>query len=142
MDFSFLPRMKSISRLIALFGLLISNNTQAQVWINEIDSDTPGTDDKELVELRTPAPFTSLNGYTLVFYNGNPTASNANRSYLSIALDGFSTDANGLFLIGNNAVSPVPSLILPNNIIQNGEDAVAVYQAPVANFPDSTLANA
>ncbi len=114
----------------------------AQVWINEIDSDTPGTDDKEFVELRTPSPFTSLNGYTLVFYNGNPTASNANRSYLSLSLDGFSTDANGLMLIGNNAVSPVPTIVIPNNVIQNGEDAVAVYQAPVANFPDSTLANA
>ena len=125
--------------LMGLF-LLISSPLGAQVWINEIDSDTPGTDDKEFVELRTPMPFTSLNGYTLVFYNGNPTASNANRSYLSLSLDGFSTDANGLFLIGNNAVSPVPTLILPNNVIQNGEDAVAVYQAPIANFPDSTLA--
>lgn len=142
MVLSFPLQLKRLRFLLVFLGFMFPIGAQAQVWINEIDSDTPGTDDKEFVELRTPAPFTSLNGYTLVFYNGNPTASNANRSYLSIALDGFSTDANGLFLIGNNAVSPVPSLILPNNIIQNGEDAVAVYQAPVANFPDSTLANA
>ena len=133
--------MFHIKRLL-ITGLLWLTTTPlfAQVWINEIDSDTPGTDDKEFVELRTPSPFTSLNGYTLVFYNGNPTASNANRSYLSVSLDGFSTDANGLILIGNNAVSPVPTIVIPNNVIQNGEDAVAVYQAPVANFPDSTLA--
>jgi hypothetical protein len=133
--------MFHIKRLL-ITGLLWFTTTPlfAQVWINEIDSDTPGTDDKEFVELRTPSPFTSLNGYTLVFYNGNPTASNANRSYLSVSLDGFSTDANGLILIGNNAVSPVPTIVIPNNVIQNGEDAVAVYQAPVANFPDSTLA--
>lgn len=131
---------KLTSLLLLTFFIFISNLTKAQIFINELDSDTPGIDNMEFVELRTLIPFTSLNGNVLVFFNGNPTASNANMSYYTLSLNGLVTDANGIVTLGNNLVSPVPDLIFSDNIIQNGEDAVAVYQGTVANFPDGTLA--
>jgi hypothetical protein len=131
---------KLTSLLLLTFFVFISNLSKAQIFINELDSDTPGIDNMEFVELRTLIPFTSLNGHVLVFFNGNPTASNANMSYYTLSLNGLVTDANGIATLGNNLVSPVPDIIFSDNIIQNGEDAVAVYQGTVANFPDGTLA--
>ncbi len=131
---------KLTSLLLLTFFVFISNLSNAQIFINELDSDTPGIDNMEFVELRTLIPFTSLNGHVLVFFNGNPTASNANMSYYTLSLNGLVTDANGIVTLGNNLVSPVPDLIFSDNIIQNGEDAIAVYQGTVADFPDGTLA--
>ena len=71
-------------------------------------------------------------------FNGSTSGSDS--SYLAIDLNGFQTDLNGLFLIGNNNVSPSAQIIIPNNSIQNGADAVAIYQAPLSSFPNSTLA--
>jgi hypothetical protein len=112
----------------------------AQVFINELDSDTPGIDNKEFVEIRTLTPYSSLNGYVLVFFNGNAASSTANLSYYTIDLSNITTDINGIATIGSNSVSPVPNKIVPDNIIQNGEDAIAIYQAPATAFPDGTLA--
>lgn len=131
---------KLTSLLLLTFFVFISNLSKAQIFINELDSDTPGIDNMEFVELRTLIPFTSLNGNVLVFFNGNPTASNANMSYYTLSLNGLVTDANGIATLGNNLVSPVPDIIFSDNIIQNGEDAIAVYQGTVADFPDGTLA--
>lgn len=135
--------MKSLllKALRCLFVFSVLNQAaKAQIYINELDSDTPGIDTKEFVEIRTMIPFTSLNGYVLVFFNGNPTASNANESYYAISLNGLVTDANGLVVIGNNAVTPVPALLFSDNVIQNGEDAVAIYQGNLGDFPAGTLA--
>lgn len=108
--------------------------------INEIDSDTPGIDTKEFVEIKSQTPNFSLDGYVLVFYNGNPTGSTSNKSYFAISLNGLTTDVNGLALIGNTEVSPVPQKIFSNSSIQNGPDAVAIYQGSYADFPIGTLA--
>lgn len=133
----------SISHLISCFLLcfLLTQASFAQVFINELDSDSPGIDDKEFVEIRTLSPNTSLNGYVLVFFNGNPTSSTANQSYFAIDLNGLTTDVNGLVTIGNTLVSPVPNRIFPDNTIQNGEDAIAIYQTSISNFPTGTVAN-
>ena len=112
----------------------------AQIFINELDSDTPGIDNKEFVEIRTLTPYSSLNGYVLVFFNGNAASSTANLSYYTIDLSNITTDINGIATIGSNSVSPVPNKIIPDNIIQNGEDAIAIYQAPATAFPDGTFA--
>ena len=112
----------------------------AQIFINELDSDTPGIDNKEFVEIRTLTPYSSLNGYVLVFFNGNAASSTANLSYYTIDLSNITTDINGIATIGSNSVSPVPNKIVPDNIIQNGEDAIAIYQASATAFPDGTLA--
>jgi predicted extracellular nuclease len=108
----------------------VANN----VIINELDSDTPGTDAAEFVELYDGGVGnTSLTGLVLVFYNGA-----TDTSYRAIDLDGNSTNAQGYFTIGNTGV-PGVDMTFPNNILQNGEDAVALYAANGADFPNGTL---
>lgn len=114
--------------------------TVCQVLINELDCDTAGIDDQEFVELKSDTPNFSLDGYVVVFFNGNPSSSLANKSYLAIDLDGYATDVNGLLLIGSTSVSPFPQLVIYQNLIQNGADAVAIYQADATDFPEGTLA--
>jgi hypothetical protein len=109
-----------------------------QVVINELDSDTPSTDELEFVELKSDTPNFSLNGYVLVFFNG--TGSNATKSYYTISLNGLTTDVNGIVVVGNALVSPVPERIFSNSIIQNGPDGVALYLGSTADFPMNTVA--
>lgn len=108
---------------------VVANN----VIINELDSDTPSTDTLEFVELYDGgAGNTSLTGLVVVFFNGSNDL-----SYRAIDLDGFSTNAAGYFTIGNAAVAGV-DLTFPNDTLQNGADAVALYAADAANFPTNT----
>lgn len=128
--------MKHILIYLSLF--YCQSILNAQVVINELDCDTPGIDNMEFLELLSDEPNFSLNGYVIVFFNGSDNGGNS--SYFTIDLDGFQTDVNGLFLIGSIGVSPVPQYLIPENVIQNGADAVAIYQASDFNFPDETLA--
>ncbi|WP_425077161.1 endonuclease [Psychroserpens sp. S379A] len=128
--------MKSLL-LFIVFGFVV-NPLFSQVVINELDCDTPGTDNMEFVELLSETPNFSLDGYVLVFFNGS--TSGMNSSYFTIDLDGYVTDVNGLLLIGSNSVSPVPQLLISENVIQNGADAVAIYQANDFDFPEETVA--
>lgn len=125
-------------RLLYVFVLLFCYNSYGQIVINELDSDTPSTDDKEFIELKSTTPNFSLNGYVLVLYNG--TGSQANLSYYVIDLDGSTTDQNGIFVLGNTLVSPVPGKLLPDSIFQNGPDAVALYLGNSSDFPNLTPA--
>lgn len=126
---------KSITLIFLSFFYI---NTYSQLFINEIDSDTDSLDQLEFIEIKSESPNFSLDGYIIVLFNGSSNGSDS--SYLAIDLNGFQTDLNGLFLIGNNNVSPSAQIIVPNNSIQNGADAVAIYQAPLSDFPNSTLA--
>lgn len=129
--------MKNIySLLLFVFSYIASG----QVVINELDSDTPSTDDREFIELKSTTPNFALDGYVLVFFNGNATSTTANKSYYAIDLDGLTTDANGIILIGNSLISPAPDKIFPDNIIQNGADGVGLYLANASDFPEETLA--
>ncbi|MCZ8145955.1 endonuclease [Flavobacterium sp.] len=122
-------------------GLLFFSSLTAmhgQIVINELDADTPGTDTREFIELKTATPNMSLDGYCLVFFNGGSGAQNA--SYYAIDLDGLTSDVNGLVLLGNSQVTPAPAFIIPNATIQNGPDVVAVYQANATDFPLNSLA--
>lgn len=115
----------------------------SQVVINEIDPDTPSTDQKELIELKSTTPNFSLNGYVLVFFNATSTSPYAGTlSYNAIDLDGYSTDTNGNFLIGNVLLSPTPALSMLDATLQNGPDAIALYQANDTDFPLNTPATA
>jgi len=109
-----------------------------QVVINEIDTDTPSTDDKEFIELKSATPNFSLDGYVIVLYNGSSSSSTGNKSYFALDLDGYVTDVNGLIVIGNDLVSPVPDKFLQVSTMQNGEDAIALYLANASDFPDQT----
>ncbi|WP_191860395.1 endonuclease [Hanstruepera ponticola] len=122
----------------AAMMLFIVQQSIAQIVINELDCDTPGIDDKEFVELKSDTPNLSLDGYVVVFFNGSD--SGADSSYMTIDLDGYQTDPNGLLLIGSDAVEPFPQLLISANVIQNGADAVAVYLGSDFDFPEGTLA--
>ena len=128
-----------MKRIFTLFAILLScSSIYSQLFVNEIDSDTDSFDELEFLEIKSESPNFSLDGYIVVFFNGSTSGSDS--SYLTLDLDGFQTDVNGLFLIGNNNVSPSAQLIIPNSSIQNGADAVAIYQASIDDFPNSTLA--
>jgi hypothetical protein len=103
------------------------------IVINEVDSDTPSTDVLEFVELYDGGTGnTSLNGLVVVFYNGNNDL-----SYGAYDLDGYSTDANGYFVLGNSAVTNV-DFVFTNGSLQNGQDAVALYIGDASSFPANT----
>ena len=123
-----------------LLLFVLSYLATGQVVINELDSDTPSTDDREFIELKSTTPNFPLDGYVLVFFNGNATSSTANQSYYTIDLDGLTTDANGIILIGNALITPAPDKILSDNIIQNGADGVGLYLGNPSDFPEFTLA--
>jgi len=128
--------MKNI--ITSFFFLFISQLLLSQVVINELDCDSPGIDDKEFIELKSVSPNFALDGYVLVFFNGS--TSGADSSYFTIDLDGYTTDQNGLLLIGSNTVTPFPQLLISANLIQNGADAVAIYLGNDTDFPEGTLA--
>ena len=113
-----------------LCALLITAFSFGQIVINEIDADTPGTDVAEFIELKW-TPSTALDGLSVVLFNGSDDL-----SYSAYDLDGYNTDANGFFILGNTALSP--DIVLPSNGVQNGADAVAVYQANATDFPNDT----
>lgn len=134
-----MPKIANIMFKKLLILLSFSTIVNAQVVINELDADTPSTDVLEFIELKSATPNFSLSGYSLVFFNGL-TAGTGTLSYYAIDLDGYTTDINGIFLIGNSAVSPAPQTIFTNNIIQNGPDVIALYQANSSDFPINTPA--
>ena len=124
--------------LIATFFLLSSFSWSQVLVINEFDPDSPSTDTAEFIELKSQTPNFSTDGYILVFFNGSTNG--ADSSYLVIDLNGYQTDNNGLLVIGSEGVSPFPQLLISENVIQNGADAVGIYQANVGDFPEGTLA--
>ncbi|MBI5541145.1 MAG: fibronectin type III domain-containing protein [Bacteroidia bacterium] len=105
----------------------------ATVLINELDCDQTGNDSLEFVELYDGGVGNyPLDGYTVVFYNGS-----TDQSYLSFDLDGYTTDNNGYFVIGNSTVSG-SSITFADNLLQNGADAVALYTDNASTFPAGT----
>ena len=127
-------------KLLTILFFLTSYFSNAQVVINEFDADNPGSNDYQIVELKTPLANTSLDGYVLVFFNGITGTGTA--SYLSIDLDGKVTDINGNFLAGSVSVSPSPSLLINNGALQIGPDVVALYSGNASDFPTGTVATA
>ncbi len=112
-----------------------------KVMINEVDADTPGSDTAEFIELYDGGSGnTPLDGLVVVLYDGTDsfTPANENRSYAAFDLDGYTTDANGYFVLGNPGV-PGASLVFdpgPFGLLQNGPDAVALYIGHATDFPN------
>ena len=128
-----------MKRFLIVLVLFLFHNAWSQVLIiNELDPDSPSTDTEEFIELKSQTPNFSTDGYILVFFNGS--SSGADSSYMVINLDGYQTDNNGLLVIGSEGVYPFPQLLISENAIQNGADAVGIYQASVNDFPEGTLA--
>ena len=102
------------------------------VLINELDADTPGNDKAEFIELYDGgAGHTDLSGLVLVLFNGQD-----DRAYTSVDLDGTRTDADGFALIGSAGLAG--EIVLPAAVLQNGADAVALYEGDAADFPSGT----
>ncbi|MDJ0835678.1 MAG: hypothetical protein QNK37_04125 [Acidobacteriota bacterium] len=112
-------------------GVFNVGSVLPDVVINEVDSDTAGTDTLEFVELTGPAG-TSLDGLVLVLYNGSDDA-----SYAAYDLDGYSIGLGGFFVVGNAGVANV-DLVIAGNSLQNGADAVALHLGDGADFPNDT----
>jgi hypothetical protein len=103
------------------------------IVINEVDADTPGSDTAEFIELFDGgAGNTALNGLVVVLFNGTN-----DQSYAAFDLDGFSTNASGYFVIGNPGVN-LAATTFPTDTLQQGPDAVALFQGDAANFPNGT----
>ncbi len=129
-----------MNRILIILLVFISASSWSQVLvINELDCDNPSIDTQEFVEIRSQTPNFSTDGYVLVFFNGSTNGGDS--SYLTIDLTGLTTDSNGLLLIGSTEVSPFPQLLISQNLIQNGADAIAIYQASPNDFPEGTVAN-
>ena len=123
------------------YFLFISFFSSAQVVINEVDADNPGSDTKEFIELKSVTPNFSLNGYVLVFFNG--TSSGLSKvSYMAIDLDGYTTDINGIIHFGNVDVTPAAAGLISSNSIQNGPDGIGLYLGNATDFPLNTEATA
>ncbi|QZT36687.1 endonuclease [Halosquirtibacter xylanolyticus] len=124
-----------MNKLLLLTLFLFSTLVNAQIVINEVDADNPSTDTKEFIELKTTNPNTPLDGYVVVLFNGSDDS-----SYDAFDLDGYTSDVNGLFVLGTSGVSPSPDLIFSkaDNVIQNGADAVAIYRGDATDFPNDT----
>ncbi|MEQ2159024.1 hypothetical protein GOODEAATRI_018228 [Goodea atripinnis] len=100
--------------------------------ISEINADNPRLDITEFVELyHTSGQRASLDGYTLVFYNGN-----GNIAYKVLDLKDHSTDDRGFFLVGSVDLVPKPAILLPPNTVQNGPDAVVLYRTSAARYTE------
>ncbi|MCK6621081.1 MAG: hypothetical protein HUU32_09855 [Calditrichaceae bacterium] len=138
--------------LILSLTVFLVSALSAQVYINELDYDQPGTDATEFIELAGPDN-TSLNGYTIELVNGFDGA-----VYQSADLTGFTIPPDnvggyGFFVVGAAAVTNVdftPAAWPATNIIQNGApDGVLLklngvvvdgfsYEGAIDNNPDFT----
>ncbi|CAL8379590.1 unnamed protein product [Gadus morhua 'NCC'] len=106
--------------------------------ISEVNADNPKLDTTEFVELyHTGGQRAPLDGYTLVFYNGN-----GNVAYKVLDLKGHATDERGFFLVGSVDLRPKPSILLPPNTVQNGPDAIALYRSGAARYAEKMNATA
>ncbi len=116
-----------------LLTLLFASITYGQLVINEVDADQAGTDTSEFIELKWTAN-TSLNGYVVVLFNGS-----SDTSYAAYDLDGYSTDANGFFILTTTSQATASDIDMgADNTLQNGADAIAIYQADASDFPNGT----
>ncbi|RCW92053.1 endonuclease [Winogradskyella arenosi] len=128
-----------MKKITFLALMLISGFSWSQILlINELDPDSPSIDTHEFIELKSETPNFSTDGYILVFFNGS--SSGGDRSYFTYDLNGLTTDINGLLVIGSSNITPFPQALMSENVIQNGADAVGIYQAPLSDFPEETIA--
>jgi len=116
-----------------------ANQETKDIVINETDADTPSTDILEFIELYDGGVGNvSLDNLAIIFFNGSDDQSyNISPHANGIDLDGYSTDANGYFVLGNSGVSAA-NLNFNNNSFQNGADAVALYLGNGTDFPNDT----
>ncbi|ASP37573.1 hypothetical protein CHH28_02295 [Bacterioplanes sanyensis] len=115
----------------------MASSAQAQFIINELDADQAGTDSAEFIELYDGGLGNQpLDGYSLVLYNGS-----GSKSYNSVDLSGYSTNADGFFVVCGDTAAVANCMLdigTNTNLIQNGADAAALYARPASDFPSNT----
>ena len=105
-----------------------------RIVINEVDAFGSNSDNREFIELFDGGQGgTPLDGILLVLFNGL-----TNTSYYAVDLTGFVTDQSGYFLLGNSLVLPTPNILFSNGLLQNGADAVVIYNSSIDLFPNGT----
>jgi len=126
-----------MKRSLLWLVVLSASAAHADILINETDADNPSTDTAEFIELYDGGTGAqSLNGLSLVLFNGSNDS-----SYKAISLNGFQTNADGYFVVCGDAsmVSHCDLDVSPDsNLIQNGADAVALYNRPANDFPNGS----
>ncbi len=119
--------------IIFIASLLFCTVSFSQIRINEVDVDQTGTDVNEFVEILSDSPNFSMDGYIVVFYNGSD-----DESYKTVDLTGYSSDSEKFLILGGSGIPDVDIVIGTSNAIQNGPDAIAIYQDSASNFPNGT----
>jgi hypothetical protein len=74
----------------------------------------------------------SLDNLVIVFYGGTTGG-----SYAAFDLDGYTTDANGFFVLGDTLTTNVDYMIT-SATLQNGADGVALFVGNGSDFPNTT----
>lgn len=138
--------------LLPLFVLLILglnfSLVSAQLVINEIDYDQPGTDSSEFIELYNGSANTiDLADYSILLFNGNTSALSL---YDSLTLPTFSLPPGGYFTICGSSTGLIFSCdtflapAIGTGLIQNGgsgatpaSDAVALRYNPTDSIVDA-----
>lgn len=101
------------------------------ILINEVDAFT--ANGQTFIELHDGgAGNTDLTGLVVVLYDGA-----TDTSYGAFDLDGYSTGADGYFVIGTAAV-PGVDLVAAGGFLQGGVDAVALYYDNATSFPNGS----
>lgn len=107
--------------------------TSAQsLTINEFDTNQPGTDTAEFIELYG-TPGMDLTGFSVVLFNGFTDA-----SYMTFDLTGQAIGADGFFVIGSEGVENVDLVVGQTAWLQPGPDAIAIYELDAADVPVGT----
>ncbi len=112
----------------------------AAVLINELNTNIPGPDTEEYIELYNSGILpVSLDDYVIVLFDGT-----TNAAYYVLSLRGGSIASDGYFVIGSSNVVPNPDVDFGTgvNILQNGVDAVALYKGSITQFTVGMSANA
>ena len=132
--------LNSMKRILAVLTVLLVAGIQsnAQLVINEIDYDQPGTDSAEYVELfNAGSSPVNLGDYRLVLFNGSSSGTTANLPYDSIGLPVQTLNAGQFFVIcgsGNNVPNCNLALTPATNAMQNALSATATTPSPDAIF--------
>ncbi len=122
---------------VASVSATIVDDDDPTIVINEVDSDTQGVDALEFIELYDGGVGNvSLTGKTVALINGA-----TDEVYRTFSLTGQSTDSNGLFVIGSNSVANVDFPVFTGDFIQNGADAVALYEGSISPGDPLTTTN-
>jgi len=128
--------MKNIYLLIIFFAFCQIAN--AQLVINEVEYDQPGTDASEFIELKNvSSSAVNLNAWTVQLVNGNAGGAAV---YQTITLPNVSLAAGDYYVIAGSSstVANVDLVVAPaTNLIQNGAPDAVGLRNPSATLIDA-----